>query len=200
MSRPDFNVTGSTVYACEQIAEYLTTVLTSNSDADIDKVAVVERHIWRFNTKDQVKRWMSRKNGGVRIAALNVRDYQHVGGRLIGNVSFAAYIFTADMYGYEKDMRAEVVAGQLVGAMLREVSPSTAYGKASNFAADNLYSDSIDEVGVAIWSVTWNQEWYLDVPIDTAELDDFLTFGLTGNLADGAPTIEGEQPLPQEEP
>lgn len=195
-TRPEFSVLGSTVYACEETVNFLKTKLEGGLN-DIDKVQVVERHIGRFDKEEDLKRWMSNRDGGVRVAALRVSNYDNIGGRVIGTVQFAAYIFTADQWGYSKDTRAEVIAGKLVKAMFGRTAPSTAYGKAQSFIANNMYSGSIDKKGIAIWTVTWQQEWYLDEPIDLTTLNDFETFGLTGELEDGAPKIEGEVELPQ---
>ncbi|MCF4173530.1 hypothetical protein [Vibrio sp. McD22-P3] len=195
-TRPDFNTIGSTVWACNEIVNYLKPTL-EGGQREIGKVQTVERHIGQFDTPADVKRWLSNRDGGVRIAALRVAEYDTVGNRLIGNVNFVAYIFTAAQYGYEKDTRAEVITGSLVRALLDRSALPSAYSKAMNVRSDNLYNGKIDELGVAIWSVTWSQQWYLDEEIDLSKLDDFLTFGLKGEVAEGAPTIEGEVPLPQ---
>ena len=195
-SRPDFSVAGSTIYACQQIVDYLQPELEGGLK-EIDKVQVVERHIGRFDTPDAVKRFLSNRDGGVRIAALRVTSYEHIGGRVVGNVSFAAYVFTADQYGYQKDQRAEVVVGKLVKALIGRGGPATAYSRPENFRADNMYSGAIDELGVALWAVTWNQQWYLDVPIDLSKLDDFKVFGFKGVVDEKSPPIEAEVKLPQ---
>ncbi|HEG4440091.1 TPA: hypothetical protein SD634_003389 [Vibrio cholerae] len=197
-TRPSFETAGSTVYACQQVVEYLKPLL-EGGERDIDKVEVVERHIGRLNTQDELKRWMGSRDGGIRIAALNSSDYERIGGAIIGTVTMAAYIFAADKYGYQRDERAEVIAGQLVIAMMASSMPPNAYGNAMNIRCDNLYSGSIDSKGVAMWSVTWSQKWQLNEPIDLATLDDFITFDFKGEIAEGAPLIEGEQTLPQEE-
>ncbi|MNH37449.1 hypothetical protein D3C79_983560 [compost metagenome] len=62
--------------------------------------------------------------------------------------------------------------------------------------ADNLYTTAIDKLGLAIWSVTWRQDWPLDDPIDEATLDDFLRFNFKAELADGAPVCEAMIELP----
>ncbi len=194
-TRPDFSVDGSTVYACNEIVSYLKPLLEGGV-SDIDKVATVERHIGRFNTPEEVKRWVSKRDGGIRIAALSVLGYEYIGGRIVGNVQFAGYVFTTDQYGFEKDTRCEVIAGRMVKELLGKSAPTTAYAKAENFKAQNLYSDKIDDLGVAIWAVSWTQQWYLDVPLDETTLDDFLTFDLTGEIDENARKIEGEQSLP----
>lgn len=198
MSRPDFNTTGSTVWACEEIVQYLKPVLEGQEN-ELDKVAAVERHIGRFDKVEDIKRWMGRRGGGVRVAALRVTEYDTIGGRLIGNVNFVAYVFTTDQWGYTKDSRAEVITGRLVRSIMDLSALPTAYSQVANVRSDNLYNGKIDELGIAIWSVTWSQQWYLDEEIDLGSLDDFITFGLRGEISDDetVPAIEGEVKLPQ---
>ncbi|PML45220.1 hypothetical protein BCT76_02845 [Vibrio tasmaniensis] len=196
MSRPDFTTSGSTVWAVNEIVQYLKPKLEGGV-REIEKIQTVERHIGRFDKADDIKRWMSNRDGGVRVAALRVQQYETVGNRLIGNVNFAAYVFTTDQFGYEKDLRAEVVAGKFVRELVDRSALPTSYGRVENVRSDNLYSGEIDKLGIAIWSVTWSQQWYLDEEIDLSTLDDFITFGLKGEIADGAPTIDGEVQLPQ---
>ncbi|MCF7502718.1 hypothetical protein [Vibrio sp. L3-7] len=196
MSRPDFTTSGSTVWAVNEIVQYLKPKLEGGV-REIEKIQTVERHVGRFDKADDIKRWMSNRDGGVRVAALRVQQYETVGNRLIGNVNLVAYVFTTDQFGYEKDLRAEVVAGKLVRELMDRSALPTSYGRVENVRSDNLYSGEIDKLGIAIWSVTWSQQWYLDEEIDLSTLDDFITFGLKGEIADGAPTIDGEVKLPQ---
>ncbi len=196
MSRPNFTTSGSTVWAVNEIVQYLKPKL-EGGEREIEKIQTVERHIGRFDKADDIKRWMSNRDGGVRIAALRVPKYETVGNRLIGDVNIVAYVFTTDQFGYEKDLRAEVVAGKLVRELVDRSAFPTAYGRVENVRSDNLYSGEIDKLGIAIWSVTWSQQWHLDEEIDLSTLDDFITFGLKGEVADGAPTIDGEVQLPQ---
>ncbi|EGR4294739.1 hypothetical protein DDN98_13195 [Vibrio cholerae] len=196
-ARPDFQLDGSTVYATQETVNYLKPILESLSERHVDKVQTIERHIGRFNTPADVKRWMATRDGGIRLAALNVPSFELIGGRLVGSVNMVAYVFTTDAWGYAKDTRAEVIVSKLVRAMVAKNAPPTAYSRAQNFRANNLYTSALDELGLALWTVEWSQQWYLDVPIDPTTLDDFITFGLRGEVAEGAPEIEGEVQLPQ---
>ncbi|HFV4814161.1 TPA: hypothetical protein ACH9OQ_004951, partial [Escherichia coli] len=49
---------------------------------------------------------------------------------------------------------------------------------AADVRADNIYSASLDGLGVTMWAVTWEQEFQLDEEIDLAALPDyFLNIG-----------------------
>lgn len=200
MSRPDFGTIGSTVSACEGVVQYLKPYLEAagpGADRVIDRVQTVERHIGRFNEPDDITRWMSGKEGGIRIAAMRVVSMRREG-NLIGTIEFSAFVFCAEQFGYAKDQRAEVIAGRLATAlMLTGGWRGTGASKApEGVRMDNLYTTGIDELGLAIWSVTWRQDWPLDNPIDPATLDDFLRFNFKAELADGAPECEATIELP----
>lgn len=197
MSRPEhFNIQGSTVWATQEVVNYLKPLL-EGTGRDIDKIQSVERHIGRFDKPEDVKRWLSNRDGSVRITALRVTEYANTAGSLSGKVNFVAYVFTTDQYGYAKDQRCEVIAGQLVQAIMLRGALPTADSNVESVRSDNLYSGSIDELGIAIWSVTWSQWWPMDEPLDPSTLDDFITFSLEGDMGDGSPPIEGEVKLPQ---
>lgn len=200
MSRPDFGTIGSTVSACEGVVQYLKPYLEAagpGADRVIDRVQTVERHIGRFNEPDDITRWMSGKEGGIRIAAMRVVSMRREG-NLIGTIEFSAFVFCAEQFGYAKDQRAEVIAGRLATAlMLTGGWRGTGASKApEGVRMDNLYTTGIDKLGLAIWSVTWRQDWPLDNPIDPATLDDFLRFNFKAELADGAPVCEATIELP----
>jgi len=201
MSRPDFGTIGSTVAACEAVVDYLIPYLQADAvggDRQVDRVQTVERHIGQFDKPEDVKRWMGNRDGGVRIAALRIVSMRNEGSSLIGSIEFAAFVFTNDMWAYAKDLRAEVIAGRLAKALMIKGGwqGTGAYKAPDSVRADNLYSGNIDQLGLAIWSVTWRQDWPLDNPIDVDTLDDFLRCNWQAELADGAPVLEADITLP----
>ncbi|EPO5577847.1 hypothetical protein ACUB33_003378 [Vibrio cholerae] len=62
-ARPDFQLDGSTVYAIQETVNYLKPILESLSERHVDKVQTIERHIGRFNTPADVKRWIASRDG-----------------------------------------------------------------------------------------------------------------------------------------
>jgi len=205
MNRPDFGTIGSTVSACEGVVQYLKPYLEATgpgADRMIDRVQTVERHIGQFDKAEEIDRWMSNKDGGVRIAAVQVPKMENQGNTLVGTIEFAAYVFCADLYAYGKDQRAEVIAGRLAKAlMLKGGWVGAGSAKApEKVAMRNLYALKTDKKGVAIWSVTWLQDWPLDNPIDPDTLDDFLRFNWKAEQAYGAPELEAEINLPGPNP
>jgi len=186
--RPDFITTGSTVFAVNETAKHLKPLLTGNEKA-IDKVSTIVRHVGRFDKPSEIKNWLSNKDGGIRIAALRVRNMEQLGGQLTGDVEFVAYVFCADVFGHSRDQRAEVIAGRLAKALIANKGVPTANRKATNLNMDNLYSGDVDGIGLAIWSVTWSQSWGLDNPITADDLDDFETFNHSAEVTSDAEII-----------
>ncbi|RYM49133.1 hypothetical protein [Serratia proteamaculans] len=187
--RPSLVTTGSTVSAAERIIAWLKPELQGD---DIDRVKMVERHIGQFSTPDEVKRYLSGRDGCIRLAALRVRNIRHQPGGTVGLVTWAAYVMATDAWAYGRDLRAEVMVGKLARRMTDPRAAKTlgAEGKVTDMTADNIYSGNLDSLGVTIWAVTWNQEFKLDEEVDISTLPDFLRLGMTTS-AHGGPEING---------
>lgn len=194
--RPDFVTTGSMVYAVNEIVSYLTPLLTGNEN-DIDKVSEIARHVGRFDKPNEIKSWLSKKDGGIRIAAMRVRNIEQLGGQMTGDIDFVAFVFCTEQFGYSRDQRAEVIAGRLAKLLIANKGVPTANKKATDLNMDNLYSGDVDGLGLALWSVSWTQNWVLDKPLTAAELDDFVTFHASAEIADRAPTMDSDITLDQ---
>ncbi|MPW30462.1 hypothetical protein F9L16_15860 [Agarivorans sp. B2Z047] len=192
MSRPDFNIGGSTVAIALSVVDYLKPHL-EGTEREIDKVHRVERHIGRFDSQEDIKRFMSGKDGGVRLSVLRVDDIRLAAGRgTVGLVTFAAFVFCSDMYSYDRDIRCEVITGRLAQLLWKPEAGEIlgAERMPANVKMENLYSsrgDTKDATGVAIWAVMWQQEWLLDIPLDEATLDDFLRLHLKQIQAEDGP-------------
>lgn len=192
MNRPDFVMSGSTVAACEAIVNYLKPHLEGTGQ-QVDKVQAVERHVGRFDQPNEVKRWLTGRDGGIRIAALRVASMENRGSRLVGKVEFVAYVFTSDYWGYSRDTRAEVITGRLAKLLATKGwARGLAESGVEGLRADNLYSGSLDGLGVSIWALSWRQDWALDTELDLTTLDDFLLFNMQAPIADDAPVLAAD--------
>ena len=189
-NRPELLTTGSTVAAAENIVAWLKPVLEGDKP---DQVKVIERHIAQFNTPAEVKTYLTDRNGCIRVAALRIRNIRSRAGGTIGDVTWAAYVMATDSWGYPRDTRCEILVGKLVR---RIASRDAADGMkaeraASNISAENIYSGGLNEMGLTMWAVTWEQECRLDEEIDISTLPDFLRMGATLSVNDGATNIDG---------
>ena len=188
--RPAFVTLGSTVSAAENIVNWLKAELEGEKQPD--RVEKVERHIGQFNTPEQVKSYMSGRGGSIRIAALRVRNIQNRRG-MTGLVTWAAYIMATDSWAHPRDTRCEVLVGKLARriASREAASGMKAERAASTISADNIYSPGLNELGLTMWAVTWEQEFRLDEEIDISALPDFLRLGATLAVNGGATKIDG---------
>lgn len=192
--RPVLITLGSTVSAAERVIAWLRPELEG---AKPDRVPVIERHIGQFNTPDEVKRYLSDRQGCIRVAALRVRDIRHEAGGTVGLVTWVAYVMATDDWGYGRDLRAEVMTSKVCR---RLAQPAAAKGmgaerKASDISADNIYSGSLDDLGVTMWAVMWHQEFKLDEETDISVLPDFLRLGMTATPQGGVPVIKAVIPV-----
>lgn len=186
--RPSLLTTGSTVAAAEHIVAWLKPVLEGKNP---DQVAVIERHIGQFNTPAEVKTYLTDREGCIRVAALRVRNIRYRAGGTIGDVTWAAYVMATDAWGYPRDTRCEVLVGKLARRIAERDAASgmKAERAASTISAENIYTSGLNELGLTMWAVTWEQEFRLDEEIDIAVLPDFLRMGATISVNDGATEI-----------
>lgn len=185
--RPAFVTLGSTVSAAENIVAWLKPELEGVTP---DRVEMVERHVGQFSTPDEVKRYLSGCRGCVRLAALRVRNITNRHG-LTGRVTWAAYVMTTDFWAYSRDARCEVLVGKLARRIsVRDAASAMGAERlAENIAAENIYSGSLDNLGVALWAVTWEQEFRLDEEIDMSTLPEFLRLGASFSGSEQTPDI-----------
>lgn len=188
--RPSLLTTGSTIAAAENIVTWLKPVLLGDSP---DMVKVIERHIGQFNTPAEVKTYLSDRDGCIRIAALRIRNIRQRAGGIIGDVTWAAYVMATDSWAYPRDTRCEVLVGKLARRIAARDAASgmKAERAASTISADNIYSGGLNDLGLTMWAVTWEQEFRLDEEIDISTLPDFLRLGATLATSGGATEIEG---------
>ncbi len=189
-NRPELLTTGSTVAAAEHIVDWLKPVLEGDS---LDQVKVIERHIGQFNTPAEVKTYLSDRNGCIRVAALRIRNIRSRAGGTIGDVTWAAYVMATDAWGYPRDTRCEILVGKLARriASREAASGMGAERAASAISADNIYTSGLNDLGLTMWAVTWEQEFRLDEEIDISTLPDFLRLGAIFSVNDGATNIDG---------
>lgn len=188
--RPELLTTGSTVAAAEHIVAWLKPVLEGDNP---DQVKVIERHIGQFNTPAEVKTYLSDRNGCIRVAALRIRNIRSRAGSTVGDVTWAAYVMAADSWGHARDTRCEILVGKLARRIAsREAAGGMQAERAANtISAENIYTGGLNDLGLTMWAVTWEQEFRLDEEIDISTLPDFLRMGATLSVNDGATNIDG---------
>ncbi|HAT3671797.1 TPA: hypothetical protein I8569_003559 [Klebsiella oxytoca] len=191
--RPSLLTTGSTVSAAENIVAWLKPELLSEPQQNQpDRVSVIERHIGQFSTPAEVKTYLTDRDGCIRLAALRVRNIRAQAGGTVGDITWAAYIMATDAWGYTRDTRCEVLVGKLVRRIVQRGAANgmKAERLATSVSADNIYSGGLNDLGLTMWAVTWEQEFRLDDEIDLATLPDFLRLGATLQVSDDTDPIK----------
>ncbi|MEW8796934.1 hypothetical protein AB2523_25180 [Klebsiella michiganensis] len=191
--RPSLLTTGSTVSAAENIVAWLKPELLNEPQQNKpDRVSVIERHIGQFSTPAEVKTYLTDRDGCIRLAALRVRNIRAQAGGTTGDVTWAAYVMATDAWGYSRDTRCEVLVGKLVRRIVSR--GATAAMRAERMAisvnAENIYSGGLNDLGLTMWAVTWEQEFRLDEEIDLAALPDFLRLGATLQVSEDAAPVK----------
>ncbi|HBR5153834.1 TPA: hypothetical protein ACGTZJ_002398 [Klebsiella pneumoniae] len=192
--RPSLLTTGSTLSVAENIVAWLKPELLNEPQQNKpDRVSVIERHIGQFSTPAEVKTWLSDRDGCIRLAALRVRNIRAQAGGTVGDITWAAYVMATDAWGYTRDTRCEVLVGKLVRRIVQRGAANgmKAERMATSVSADNIYSGGLNDLGLTMWAVTWEQEFRLDDEIDLATLPDFLRLGATLQVGDGTTPIKG---------
>ncbi|MDU7531140.1 MAG: hypothetical protein E7K70_29420 [Klebsiella sp.] len=191
--RPSLLTTGSTVSAAENIVAWLKPeLLNEPQQYKPDRVSVIERHIGQFSTPAEVKTYLTDRDGCIRLAALRVRNIRAQAGGTVGDITWAAYVMATDAWGYTRDTRCEVLVGKLVRRIVQRGAANgmKAERLATSVSADNIYSGGLNDLGLTMWAVTWEQEFRLDDEIDLATLPDFLRLGATLQVSDDTDPIK----------
>lgn len=192
--RPSLLTTGSTVSAAENIVAWLKPELLNEPQQNKpDRVSVIERHIGQFSTPAEVKTYLTDRDGCIRLAALRVRNVRAQAGGTVGDITWAAYVMATDAWGYTRDTRCEVLVGKLVRRIVQRGAADgmKAERLATSVSADNIYSGGLNDLGLTMWAVTWEQQFRLDEEIDLTTLPDFLRLGATLQVSDDTDPIKG---------
>lgn len=193
-TRPTLALTGSTIAITQVVVDAIAAQFKGNIKA-LDKVTTVTRHKARFNTAQEIKKEVT-GSGCIRVTALNVTNTRREAGAVVGQVKFVAFVMTNDQFGKNRDIRAELIAGKLGVAISQpdftKGLGKVAYRPVSQSSWQNLYSSALDDLGVALWSVEWSQEYRLDVPLNLEDLDDFLSCNAQMAAAQGAPSCDAQ--------
>lgn len=145
-------------------------------DKQVDRVQTVERHIGQFDKPDDVKRWLTNRDGGVRVAAMRIVAMRNEGSSLIGTIEFAAFVFTTMWLRQRPACRGDRRSlGQGVNAQGRLARNWCLQVTGCRARRQLVVAVKSTKLGLAIWSVTWRQVGLAaGYPIDSATLDDFL--------------------------
>ena len=152
--------------------------------AGLTSLKTCEEHGGRFDA-NELKR-VAKKSPAVYLAALAVNNVDEDSLGYHGVVTWAAFVIAK---GDSVTNRAEVALGVVNSLGLLIPGNNWAVeefrGRPKKIRSQNLFSSSIDKLGVAMWGVTWQQWTDLGETTDLATLNDFVKYHAEHSMAPG---------------
>lgn len=174
------------------------TAIAAKLGAALPKGVSVGTHGGRFESAEEIKRYIT-KGPAVLVACIRIPLTNPGCPRIMLPAGWAIFVITKDVPGAPRDQGAIA----LTEAVLLEVNNNT-WGRSdvmvpTDIDARNLYSAKIDNLGVALWAVTFTQ-MVNDLAVDPSTLHNFVTFHEDVDMApaDGQIDITQTTTLPQE--
>ena len=155
-------------------------------------------HGGRFDSAEEIKRYVT-KGPTVLVSCMRIPLSTPGTARVMLPAGWAIFVITKDVPGAPRDQGAIA----LVEAVLLQIN-SNLWGRTdvmvpSAIESRNLYSSKVDNLGVALWAITFTQ-MVTDLAVDTSTLNNFVTFHEDIDMApaDGQIDITQTTELPQE--
>jgi hypothetical protein len=142
-----------------------------------DGVQLVTTHIGEFGP-DEVQRYAA-SAPAVILAPLGMPDIKRAGGMSIITVNYGAFILTKSMTKDDRGDIALAIIEELAKLLPYETwDPGACAQAPKDIDAGNLYTGTVDEMGVSLWVVRWRQAVQIQ-KTDTSNLADFLRLAVT---------------------
>lgn len=167
--------------------------------ANVPNLKTCEGHGGRFDATE-LKR-VAMRAPAVFVACLGLADVEEGHDGVAGTLTWGAFVVTRDTPGSSRDQAAlAVLQAILVRLPGNRWGLDQAEGRPERVSAQNLYSATVDRLGVALWAVSWRQRMVIGGELDPAMLDVFATFDARYDLdtsQDGEPVAEDTVTMPQ---
>lgn len=158
--------------------------IVDDLQANLPTLKTCEGHGGRFDATE-IKRVATRAPA-LYIACLGVSGADEGPDGITGTLQWGAFIVTRDSAAAPRD---EAGLAILQALLLR--LPGNRWGldqaetRPEAVQARNLYSATVDKLGVAMWAVSWRQRMVIGAELDPATLDVFATFDAIHDLDTG---------------
>ncbi|MCE7729230.1 MULTISPECIES: hypothetical protein [Vibrio harveyi group] len=182
-------ITGS-LRATYEVVNTMREELITNKPEDVQHI---ERHKGRFDTKEELQRF-TKKNNTILVSALQTSNHETRNGHT-ADISLVAFIVCRAI---SNDTDAGMIC-ELLSTKVTKLVATQRWGiqdaaQAQGIKSANLYSATLDGLGVSVWAVSWVQNMSME-NTSTAELDDFKLFIQSNEIAQGAPTLDAHVEL-----
>ena len=146
-----------------------------------DVVTTVDDHAGDFDLKE-IQHYA--KRSPAIIITIDSSKSNRLGGTIADVLTMHAFIVTRKTTGRSRTLSALIIQEHLLKFLHQgEFGTDERYATPTEVQAKNLFSRDLDEIGITLWLVRWDQR--LDIPYtETADtLDDFATFFVTNTAA-----------------
>jgi hypothetical protein len=122
---------------------------------------------------EDLKRIVVRGHATIRVGCLGISRIASDSIAVNFDTHWAAYIMAIDAQGADRDETAMHLVGAVGALVVGNLWSREDLDDPKDIRAENLYSGTLDKRAVALWAVTWSQQW---TPQDAAAsgLDLFL--------------------------
>lgn len=150
----------------------------------------VEPHQGRLSV-DELKTLVVKGRAAIKVGCLGIPRVNDQTAQPGLMVAFAVYVMALDKQGVPRDETAMILASAVALRVSRNLWGRSDLDDPMDIRADNLYSGTIEKRAVALWAVTWRQEWTPET-MDISTLDDLLSVVTDFDLdtvSDGEPVL-----------
>lgn len=164
----------------------------------LPKGVQVAPHGGRFDSVEEIKRYIT-KGPAVLVACVRIPLSNPGAGKVMLPAGWAIFVLTKDVPGALRDQGAIALAEAVVLQVNGNKWGRSDVMAPTDIEARNLYSARIDNLGVALWAVTFTQ-MVTEATTDLSTLNNFVTFHEDIDMApaDGQIDITQTTTLPQE--
>lgn len=176
------------------------TGIVNTLQAALGANVAVQSHRGSFASAEEVKRFAT-KPAAVLVAALRVSRAEDIGGIAMLPVDWGVFVITKDVPGIMRDAGALGVVATILMLAGDSDWGGQAVGPVSGLDARNLYTAQVDNLGIALWGIGFQQAIEIGQVSDAdyAAMNPFKTFHQDIDMApaDGAIDITETDTLPQ---
>lgn len=168
--------------------------------AALPSLKTVETHRGRFDNPQEIKRFAV-KSPAVLVGCLGFKSLLREGGLNQLACKFAFYVIARDVPNTPREVYCQTIAEGLA-ALIKDADWGLSNALAPGAVdARNIYSAQVDQLGVGLWGLSFEQAFAVDAMSDAdyQALNAFITFHEDTDMApaDGQIDISETDTLPQ---
>lgn len=132
------------------------------------------------------------------VGCIDVPNETRQSGQTRAMLQFGAFVVTRGDAQHARDEQALGIAGGLLAFIPGRRFGITDAGPAEGVKGRNMYSGKVDNTGVALWAITWQQPLDLDI-FDAASLVPFESIYIDYDIAPADGNIDAQDIIEPEQ-